>query len=260
MIIAGIDVGLENTKVVILKDGKIAGRSMGRSGGEERRAAIEKIWQDALKDASVSASDVEKVVARGKGKYDAAMADDRYTEPVTAAKAARFLCPDADAVVDVGADETLIAAFQRDGKISETTINQKCGAGLGLFIRYMADRLELTLDEMGALPPAGDAAPVVNDGCVVFAEMDALSLLNHGATPKEVAVAVTEAAAVRACSVVLEPTLPIGEKVLLVGGLSGNAAFVAALEKHAGIRVVVPEDAVYAGAIGAALIAIPDAG
>ncbi|MCL2166403.1 MAG: acyl-CoA dehydratase activase [Clostridiales bacterium] len=257
MITAGIDVGLENIKVVILQDGKIIGRGIGRTGGAGRAAAIESVMASALQEAKIEAGDVEKTIATGKGRYDAVTAGEQYTEPVTAVRAARFLHPDADAVVDAGADETLIASMERDGRIKESTINQKCAAGIGTFLRNMADRLEMSLEELSALPPADPAGVTVSDGCVVFGEMDALSCLNHGASPKEVAEAVIESAAIRACSVIKEPTLPIGDRILLVGGLAKNAAFVAALEKQAGLRFIIPADAEYAGALGAALTAIP---
>jgi len=255
MITAGIDMGLETVKAAILRDGKLIGRGKALSGGAGRAAAAEAAYRDALRDADVKAEDIVKVVATGKGKYDVPFADERVTEPVTAAKAARFLCPDATCVVTVGADETLVATLGEGGRINEFVINQKCAAGLGTFLRYMARRLEMTLEELSLLTPAKPLAASVNDGCAVFAELDALSLLNHGATPKEVGAAVNEAAAVRANTTINDITAPARDRVVLLGGLTKNGAFVHALKALSGLDFVIPAEAEFAGALGAALIA-----
>ena len=118
----------------------------------------------------------------------------------------------------------------------------------------MARRLEMTEEEMGAVPIEGlDVA--VSDGCAVFAELDALDLLNRRVPRREVAAAVTKAAAVRAATVVHDLILADLSRVLLTGGLAQNRAFVKALSDRVGIDFQVCGDGVYAGAFGAALLA-----
>jgi benzoyl-CoA reductase subunit D len=254
VITAGIDVGCENVKIAILKDKQIISRATGESGGIGRSDAVDQAWEQALFGAGITAKDIGKVVVTGKGKHSVSFADDRITEPLAACTAARFLYPDATAVMDAGADETLIATIKGE-KIGEFVINEKCAAGLGSFLSYMGRRLELTPEEMSGLGRPEPDSPAVNDGCVVFADMEALGLLNRGANPKEVAVAVTEAAAIRASTVVNDITIPRWDKVVLVGGLAKNAAFVNALKANAKIDVTVPQDPEYAGALGAAIFA-----
>src|SRR3972149_6511813 len=104
MITAGIDVGIENIKAVILKDGEVIARGTVQSGGAKRAMSAEKAWKDTLAAARLSPSDIEKVVATGQGKGDVSFAGDRVVEPVADARAARFLYPASTSVVDVGAD------------------------------------------------------------------------------------------------------------------------------------------------------------
>jgi benzoyl-CoA reductase subunit D len=254
LITAGIDMGYESVKIILLKDGTVIGHGKGETGGAGREAAARKVWKEALESSGIDEGDVDGVVATGVGKYNVEFAGDQITEGLSALKAVRFLCPDATAVIDVGADETLVVTIKGE-RIGEMVINQKCAAGLGAFLSYMARRLELTLDEMSGLERPGAGDPVVNDGCVVFAELEALSLLNQGTSPEKVAAAVTEIAAVRASSVVNDITAPTWDRVALVGGLTKNAAFVNALKAHAGMDFVIPGEAEYAGAVGAALFA-----
>ncbi|MCL2167033.1 MAG: acyl-CoA dehydratase activase [Clostridiales bacterium] len=255
MITAGIDMGMETVKVVILKDEKIVGRGKNLSGGAKRASAAEAALNDALREAGLAKADLSKIVATGKGKYDIPFADSCSTEPITAAKAAKFLCPEASTAVDVGADETVVATLGEDKPVKEMAINEKCAAGIGSFLKRMARRLEMTQEEISALPPKARTGPAVNDGCVVFAELDALSLLNRGVSPAEVASAVVDAAAIRACMTINDITNPARDCVVLFGGLTKNAAFVNALQSYAELDFVVPAEAEYAGALGAALVA-----
>jgi len=255
MVTAGIDVGLRNIKIVILKDEQVVARGSGVSGGEGRAPAVKRIWEEALDSAGVVAADVEKVVATGQGKYDVDFADDIVTEPVADARAARFLRSDVTSVVDMGADQIRVVTLGREYEIEEVSFHQKCSAGLGIFIEYMARRLGMTLEELCSLSSdiAGDA--VVNDGCPVFAELGALELLNQGVPVREVAFAVLKAVAVRMNSILNDKIKPAADSTLLIGGVAKNIAVVRELEARSGIDFIIPEYAEYCGAFGAALIA-----
>ena len=253
MITAGIDVGLLNIKAVVMKDGKVAGKASGLSGGAGRPTAIQAVYDKALAEAGVKAADVEKVVATGKGKFDVAFSADQISETVTAAKAAKLMEPKATTVVDIGADEILVATLGEGDKIKEFVINQKCVAGLGLFLDGIADRFDMSIEEVGKLEGPGSVK--VNDGCVVFAELDALSLLNRGTDAKEIVKALNEACAWKANSTLNDIYKPDKACVVLFGGMTKNGAFIKALERISGIKFVIPEEAVYAGAIGAAALA-----
>ncbi len=253
MITAGIDVGIENTKVVILKDGKIAGRATALSGGANRGKSAEQALKDALEAAKISPSDVSKIVATGQGKGDVSFAVDRVVEPVADAKAARFLYPEAACVVDVGADQVRVVTLGDQDKISEVVMNQKCAAGLGILLKSMARTLGMTLDDISRL--SGESKAVVNDACGVFAEMDALGLLNRSVPREDVARAVVGAVAVRVNSILNDKIKPAKDTTVLVGGVSRNKAFVAAIKRRSGISFFIPDQAEYAGALGAALIA-----
>lgn len=255
MITAGIDMGIENIKVVILKDEKIIGCDKNRSGGAKRLAAAEESLRNALKDADIRKDDLEKIYATGKGKFDLPFVNDCYTEPITAAKAAEFLCSEATCVIDIGADETLVLTRNKDSCIKEMVVNEKCSAGLGSFLRKMALRLGLSLEDMSSLSLNIPERVTVNDGCAVFAELDALSLLNRGVPIRDVAAALTISAAVRAAATINDITTPFLDRVILFGGLAKNKSFVSALSNFSKIEYLIPEKPEYAGALGSALLA-----
>ena len=257
MITAGVDVGFETIQAVIIQDGKILGRACGLSAGGYQTYRVEAVWQEALTFAKITANDVEKVAATGEGKEVVAFAQKRITEPLAEAKAGKYYFPQATSVVDVGADQVRVVTIgQKDGAIDEFVLNQKCAAGVGAFLKDFAiRRLGWTLEQLSALPHnvAGDS--MVSDGCRVFAELDALSLLNHGKSPQVVAGAVVEAMAVRISSVLKDKVRPARDTTVLLGGVAKNKALVAALQVRTGISFLIPDDACYGCAVGAALIA-----
>jgi len=253
MITAGIDVGLQYTKAVIMKDGQVAGKACGRSGGVGRPAAVQAIYDEALKAAGVAAGDVAKVIATGKGKFDVDFAADQLVEALTAVKAARLTNPDATMAVDIGADEVVVASLDGD-KVKDFTINQKCGAGIGLMLGGIAKRFEMSLDELASLN--GPSSVTVDEGCAVFMESEALSLANRGTDLKEIVRALNVAGAWRASATINDIYHQNRSCVVLMGGLAKNGAFVKALEEISGITFHKHEDPEYAGAIGAAALAV----
>jgi predicted CoA-substrate-specific enzyme activase len=254
MITGGIDIGIESIKAVVLKDGQVISRSTASSGGADRGAAAEKAWQEALKLARIKAADVSKVVATGQGKYDARFANERVVEPVAAAKAARFLYPSARAVVDVGADQVRVVIMDASGKITENVLNQKCAAGIGIFLRSIARRLGISLEEMSSMKGKASGKVLVNDCCAVFAELDSIALLQDDTPVQDIVQAIHEAMATRINSVLNDKVVPEKNTTVLVGGVANNQGVVKALKKCSGIKFMIPDQPEYACALGAALL------
>jgi predicted CoA-substrate-specific enzyme activase len=255
MITAGVDAGLRNTKVVILSDGKVLARGEGFSGGGNRDKVIEEVYAKALEGAGLSADDVITVVATGQGKNDVSFADKKVVEAVADARLARFLYPKAKTVVDVGADQTRVITLGENDGIQEVVLNQKCMAGLGLLIEVIADRLGLTLEEISKVEYKPGSGEKVNDGCPVFAEQGALELLNNGVSKEEIVSAVDNTVVVRLNAILNDKIRPEKDTTVLIGGITRNRAIVNGIKDRSGIDFLIPEEAAYGGAFGAAVIA-----
>lgn len=256
MITAGIDVGIENVKIVILKDGQVVGRGTGLSGGAKRSQNVEQVWNETLQGAKLTSQDVSQVVATGQGKLDVGFAKRKVTEPIADAKAARFLYPSARTVVDVGADQTRVITLDPEGKLLEVVINEKCYAGLGIYLKTIARTLGISLEEISNAPGYARTSVAVNDSCSVFAELDTLGLMNRQASREEIIQAIIDMVTVRINALLNEKIKPEPHNTVMVGGVTKNQAVVKGLKVRSGIEFLVPEDAEYAGALGAALIAV----
>lgn len=255
MITAGLDVGIENIKVIILQDGKVLARSSNRSGGANRSSSADQAWNTALKSAAISATDVDKVIATGQGKKDVRFAKTNITEPVADAAAARFLFPSAQSVVDLGADQIRVTTLGPQTTIREAVLNQKCSAGIGIFLEAMARMLGLTIDEMSRMPNGASAPVAVSDNCCVFGELDAVALIHDNVPKQQIVSAINQAMAVRINSVLNDKIVPDKKHTALLGGVAKNAGIVNILKKRSGIDFLIPEHAEFGGALGAALIA-----
>ena len=64
MITAGIDMGAKTIKVVVLKDGEVAGKSKVLAGFDNR-ASAEEAFAAALEDAGTSRDDLDRIAATG---------------------------------------------------------------------------------------------------------------------------------------------------------------------------------------------------
>ncbi len=254
MITAGIDVGIEYTKAVVMADGKLLGCGTAVSGGAGRNDAAQTALDAALREAGHSREELGRIFATGKGKYDVSFADKCITEAITLARGARYYCPDATLAVSFGADEMLALALGEGDAIEEAVLNQKCSAGVGTFLRTMARRLEISYEDMSAADVSGEEIET-QDGCIVFAELGALSMLNRGKSPQEVASAVTKAAAVRAAVTLHDVILADTSKVFYAGGLVRNDAFMRALENRVALHGSSCDRPEFVSAVGAALLA-----
>ena len=144
------------------------------------------------------------------------------------------MCPTAQTVVDVGAEEGRGIKANAEGKVVDFAGNEKCAAGAGAFAESMARALQMTLKEFGEASLRSDKTIPMNAQCTVFAESEVVSLI-HSATPKEdIAKAVLDAVASRVCAMVRR--VGIEGDVVLIGGMVHNPGFVAVPEGVAGRR------------------------
>ena len=257
MITAGIDMGTQRVKVVILKDKQIISRSKNFSGFEPKRAA-EQAFEEALQNAKLSRKDIQHVTATGAGVEMASFADSTISMMGADARAGAYFFPSARTVIDVGAEDARAVRCDEKGILLDFVVNARCAAGAGTFIEAMARALEVELDDMGSLSLKAERASPINASCVIFAESDVVSLIHREEPKTEIARAIFDAMAERVSSMVLR--LGINPDIVLVGGVAKDAGFVASLKRRLGMDILIPEEPMYAGAVGAALIAAKRSG
>ncbi len=252
MITAGIDMGTQSVKTVILKDGKVLARSKAFSGFETSKVAEETL-AEALARAKLTKSDLDQVTATGSGMEMALVSDSTTSMMGADAKAGAWLFPAGRTIIDVGAEEARAVKCDDRGVMIDFVVNERCAAGAGAFIEAMARALEVKLEEMGPLSLKAERASPINASCVIFGESDVVTLIHRQESKPEIARAVFDAMADRVSSMIFR--LGLTPEVVLVGGAAKDVGFVASLKRKLGVDVLIPEYPEFAGALGAALIA-----
>lgn len=252
MTTAGVDMGAQAVKVVILSDGKVLGRSMVPTGFEPLEAA-QKALDEAIKEAGISREDIDRIVSTGAGRKAVTFADNNITEVTADAKGTIWLQPSVRTIVDIGAEEARGISCDSAGKVLDFAKNDKCAAGSGAFVESMARALEINVPEMIELSLKSTQDAPINATCAVFAESEVVSLIHSKIEKTDIAHAVHDAIASRVSSMVRR--IPIENDVALVGGVANNAAIVNVMKKHLGVDIVVPENPQFVSALGAALSA-----
>lgn len=256
MISGGIDIGAKTVKVLLLKDGRILGRSL-VPAGLDTHAATQQALDEALAAAKLTKAEVDRFTATGTGRKTCAFAKDEITEVGAAAKAMNHILPSCRTVIDVGAEEGRTIRCDENGKVLDFAFNEKCAAGAGTFAEGMARALEVKIEELGPLSLKSKEAVPMNAQCAVFAESEVVTLI-HANTPREdIARAVLDAVASRIVSMVRK--VGFAKDVALIGGMALNPGFVEALKRSLEMDVHVPEDPECVGALGAALAAADQA-
>jgi len=250
VITAGIDLGTQSVKVVILKEGAIVSRGQAFSGFDPEKASEQAIGE-ALKKAKLTLTDVNHFTATGSGMDMAPHANSTISMMGADAKAGVYFFPRARTIIDVGAEEARAVKCDEKGTMIDFVVNERCAAGAGTFIEAMARALEVKLEEMGPLSLKAERASPINATCVIFGESDVVSLIHRQESKPEIARAIFDAMADRVSSMVHR--LGVNPDIVLVGGVAKDVGFVASLKRKLGIDVLIPENPEFAGALGAAL-------
>lgn len=257
MITAGIDCGAKNTKTIVLKDGKIAGKGIVLTGFDQE-AAVKGSVEAALKYAGISKDDIQKICGTGSGSRSIKIADEIVNDIKAMAKGGSYFFPNARTVTDVGAEDGRAVKIDEKGCIVDFAINEKCAAGAGAFIEVMGRALEIPLEEMGPMSLKSDKEIPMNAQCAIFAESEVVGLI-HAKTPKQdISKAIHDAMAWRIVSMIRR--IGVKEDVVMLGGLGNNPGFVEAMRRQLQVeKIQIPDEPEYGAAVGAAVLAAEEA-
>jgi predicted CoA-substrate-specific enzyme activase len=257
MAVAGIDVGSQSTKVVILEGDRILAAvtlKTGESGESEAGQAMD----EALRQAHLKREDMRNVVSTGADRMSVRFARKQRSTESCLARGASFLFPQARTVLDAGAESSTAIRLSEDGSVEDAAGNDKCAGGSGTFLDTMSRMLRIPLAELGAESLKATSAETITSTCAVFAESEVVSLV-HRSPPVPLAnilAGIHESVVDRLFG--LAQRVGMHSPVVMTGGVSRNIAIVRAMEARLGQPVLVPEDPQIVGALGAALFAQHD--
>lgn len=253
---AGIDIGSTMSKAVVVDaQGSMRGYVVGPTGAEHRRRA-NKVMEDVLVKTGVTLDEVAYIISTGYGRVNVPFADKQVTELTCHARGVASLFPDVRTAIDIGGQDAKVLKI-KGGRLIDFLTNDKCAAGTGRFLEVAAETLGLGLNEMGQISLQSETPVKINSLCTIFAQQEIISRLSEGQPLTDILAGVYIAVTTRV--VKLARQLKVEPPVVFTGGVAKNAGMVKAMETVLGIPVLVPEEPLITGALGAAILARDEA-
>ncbi len=260
-IAAGIDVGTGAVKAAIfeVKDGRSTwlARDVMRIRQRDPMQLSRETFDHCLEAAGLKQDDINYVATTGEGE-SIPFHTGHFYSMTTHARGAIYLDAATQAVLDCGALHGKAIKIDERGKVLTYKMTSQCASGSGQFLENIARYLGISQDEIGTLSQQGDDPEVVSSICAVLAETDVINMVSRNITAANILKGIHLSMAGRLAKLLKSIKATEG-LVMVTGGLGLDTGFVAALVEEAGkikgveVEVKSHPDAIYAGAIGAAL-------
>jgi benzoyl-CoA reductase subunit D len=259
-ITAGIDVGTGAVKVVVFNVEGSAETCLGKRVDRVRQrdplALATQIYDKALASAGLARGDVAYCATTGEGEA-LHFHTGHFYSMTTHARGAIYLRPDCRAALDTGALHGRAIRMDERGKVLSYKMTSQCASGSGQFLENIARYLGIAQDEIGVLSRQADHPEKVSGICAVLAETDVINMVSRGITAPNILKGIHESMADR-LSKLLKTIGKVDGVIQMTGGLALDAGLVEAMKEamvreKIGVPIESHPDAIYAGAIGAAL-------
>jgi benzoyl-CoA reductase subunit A len=166
-------------------------------------------------------------------------------------------------VLDIGGQDTKGIQVDDRGVVTSFQMNDRCAAGCGRYLGYIADELGLGLHELGPLAMQHKRVLKVNSTCTVFAGAELRERLSLGQRREDVLAGLHRSIMLRAMSIIARSG-GITDEFTFTGGVCKNEMATTMLRQLVAenygsqITINIDPDSIYMGALGAALFALDD--
>jgi predicted CoA-substrate-specific enzyme activase len=248
---AGIDLGSTMTKIVIMDERESVVAAVVKHTGAEHRRLAGQVMQEALQKAGVAGDDIAYIVATGYGRVNVPFADRHFTELTCHARGISSLFPDVRLAIDIGGQDSKVLQI-RHGKLLDFVMNDKCAAGTGRFLEILAATLGLKVEDLGLLSLRAKNKVVITSPCTVFIQQEVAIHLSNGVPIEDIIAGLHDIIAGKVTK--MAKRFKLEPDIVFTGGVAKNIGVVKALEENLGCKVLVPEEPLLSGALGAALM------
>ena len=254
--VAGIDSGSTSTNAVILDNKRniVAGTTV--LTGAKVSASAQRALDQALCQVGMDRSEIRHLVTTGYGRGRTGLKADVLTEITCHARGAQFLDEHVRTVIDIGGQDSKVIRVDKDGRVRDFAMNDKCAAGTGRFLEMMAQSLGLSIAEMSRGGIAWKENIAISSMCSVFAQSEVVSLIAEGKELDDIIHGLNISIASKVLA--LAGKNKVERECMMTGGVANNAGVVYAVQEKLGFDVILPPQPELCGAFGAALFALQE--
>ncbi len=172
---------------------------------------------------------------------------------------AHVMHPGTATVLDIGGQDTKAIQVDPNGIVESFQMNDRCAAGCGRYLGYIADEMNMGLHELGPMAMKSTKTIRINSTCTVFAGAELRDRLALGEKREDIMAGLHRAIILRAMSI-LARSGGIRNEFTFTGGVAKNEAAVKALkelvrENYGEMTLNINADSIYTGALGGATFA-----
>ncbi len=243
----GINIGSSSIKVVLMDEEKILWNKVVAHEGDFLNTLRNIISYDEIPKET-------KVLVTGtEGRF--LINANNVIESICIEEAIRELEVDVNAAVSLGGENFIVYTIDENGKIITSFSGNKCASGTGEFFKQQLGRMDMVLDDIKNVSPQSTVYPLASR-CSVFMKSDCTHKLNKGeATRDDIVLSLSDVMATKVSDFLKRAKIQNG-RVLLFGGVTRNNFILQFLkDKLPEIEFIVPREANYLEAHGAALMA-----
>lgn len=243
----GINIGSSSIKAVLMDEEKILWYKIIEHEGD---------FLTTLKNFIVG-SDIPagtKLLVTGtEGRY--LINANNVIESICVEETLRELELETDAVVSLGGENFVVYTIDNNGKIITSFSGNKCASGTGEFFKQQLGRMDMKLNDIFRISDSAKPHPL-SSRCSVFMKSDCTHKLNKGeATKDDIVLSLSDVMATKVADFIKRARIEKGT-VVLTGGVTKNNHMIEFIkEKLPEVKLIIPEQATYFEAFGAALLA-----
>jgi benzoyl-CoA reductase subunit A len=172
---------------------------------------------------------------------------------------AHMMYPNTRTVLDIGGQDTKGIQVDENGIVENFQMNDRCAAGCGRYLGYIADEMNMGLHELGPLAMKATRSVRINSTCTVFAGAELRDRLALGEKREDILAGLHRAIVLRAMSIISRSG-GISDEFTFTGGVAKNEAAVRELKKlvkenYGDVTINIDPESIYTGALGAATFA-----
>ncbi|MDE2228718.1 MAG: benzoyl-CoA reductase subunit A [Alphaproteobacteria bacterium] len=172
---------------------------------------------------------------------------------------AHIMYPQTRSVLDIGGQDTKAIQVDPAGIVENFQMNDRCAAGCGRYLGYIADEMNMGLHELGPMAMKATRTVRINSTCTVFAGAELRDRLALGEKREDIMAGLHRSIILRAMSIIARSG-GVRDQFTFTGGVAKNEAAVKELrqlirENYGDVVININPDSIYTGALGAAAFA-----
>jgi benzoyl-CoA reductase subunit A len=172
---------------------------------------------------------------------------------------AHAVFPNTRTVLDIGGQDTKAIQVDGYGLVTSFHMNDRCAAGCGRYLGYIADEFNISLNELGPEAMEADKETTICSTCTVFAGAEVRELLNNGEKRPNILAGLHKAIVQRAMSLIARSG-GVRNEFTFTGGVARNQAVLKYVKEmvrdsYGDVTMNIHTDSIFMGALGGAMFA-----